>query len=156
MLRALWGPGTKGYSGEGVELPETTLYPRPVGRLPIVVGGRGPRVLALAARWGDACNVPPSHVDRARAVMGDKPVTVLDVPVVGRDREHTAQLVERLRGRASAGAYARQHNAGAPAEHVARYRELVDRGVSTVFVAPADLAGPDEVERFAPVIAAFR
>jgi len=76
--------------------------------------------------------------------------------VLGRDREHAAQLVERLRGRTSATAYARQHNAGTAAEHVARYRDLAEQGVTTVFVAPADLAGPDEVERFAPIVAAFR
>jgi alkanesulfonate monooxygenase SsuD/methylene tetrahydromethanopterin reductase-like flavin-dependent oxidoreductase (luciferase family)/predicted kinase len=155
MLRALWSPGTKPYRGESLDLPETTLYPRPVGPLPIVVGGRGPRLLALAARLGDACNVPASHVEQARAVMGDKPVTVLDVPVLGRDREHTAQLVERLRGRTFTAAYARQHHAGAAADHVARYRDLAERGVSSVFVAPADLGGADEVQRFAPVIAAF-
>jgi hypothetical protein len=88
--------------------------------------------------------------------MGDKPVTVLDLPVLGRDREHAAQLVERLRGRTSAAAYARQHSAGTQADHIARYRDLADQGVSTVFVAPTDFAGPDEVERFAPVLAAFR
>jgi hypothetical protein len=87
--------------------------------------------------------------------MGDKPVTVLDLPLLGRDREHTAQLVERLRGRTAAAAYARRHSAGTVDEHVARYRELAAQGVSAVFVAPPDLAGPDEVSRFAPVISAF-
>ena len=28
-MRALWAPGTKAYSGDGVTLPETTCYPRP-------------------------------------------------------------------------------------------------------------------------------
>ena len=88
--------------------------------------------------------------------MGDKPVTVLDLPVLGRDREHTAALVERLRGRSTATAYAGAHHAGTAADHVQRYRELARAGVSTVFVAPADFAGPDEVARFAPVIAAAR
>ena len=156
MLHALWRPGTKAYRSDSVELPETTLYPRPVGPLPVVVGGRGARVLALAAEFGAACNVPVPHVAKAREAMGDKPVTVLDVPVLGRDREHAAQLVERLRGRTAAGAYARRHNAAPPAEHIARYRDLAAQGVSTVFVAPADLAGPDEVARFTSVLDAFR
>lgn len=37
--RALWSTGTKPYAGRRVDLPETTCYPRPVGRLPIIVGG---------------------------------------------------------------------------------------------------------------------
>ena len=60
-MRALWAPGTKAYDGELVALPETTCYPRPQGALPIIVGGRGRRLLEVAARLGDACNVPPAY-----------------------------------------------------------------------------------------------
>ena len=45
-MRALWAPGTKAYAGERVSLPETTFYPRPVGDLPVLVGGAGARTLA--------------------------------------------------------------------------------------------------------------
>jgi alkanesulfonate monooxygenase SsuD/methylene tetrahydromethanopterin reductase-like flavin-dependent oxidoreductase (luciferase family) len=82
-------------------------------------------------------------------------VTVLDVPVVGRDREHAASLVETLRGRVTAAAFARRHHAGVAADHVGRYRLLAERGVSTVFVSLPDLAGPGDLSRFAPVVAAF-
>jgi hypothetical protein len=80
---------------------------------------------------------------------------VLDIPVVGSDREQVGSMVERLRGRTTAAAFARRHHAGLPADHVGRYRLLADRGVSTVFVALPGLAGPDDVLRLAPVIAAF-
>ena len=40
-MRALWAPGTKAYDGERVSLPETTCYPRPVGDIPVIVGGSG-------------------------------------------------------------------------------------------------------------------
>jgi alkanesulfonate monooxygenase SsuD/methylene tetrahydromethanopterin reductase-like flavin-dependent oxidoreductase (luciferase family)/predicted kinase len=154
IMRALWAPGTKAAAG----LPETTAYPRPVGPLPVIVGARGERMLRLAARCADACNVPadPAHVERAVQAMDGKRVTVLDVPVCGADRDDVARLVERLRGRTPAPAYARAHHAGAVPEHVTRYRELADTGVSTVFVALPDLAGPEQIERFAQVIAAFR
>ena len=168
-MRALWRPGTAAYSGQWVELPETTCYPRPVGPVPVIVGGRGARLLGIAARLGDACNLPSDRtvlepgIARVRAACADAgrdpaevAITVLDVPVVGRDREHVALLVERLRGRKAAAAYARQHHAGLVADHVARYRELSGLGVSTVFVALPDLAGPDDVERLAPVVAALR
>jgi hypothetical protein len=82
-------------------------------------------------------------------------VTVLDVPVVGRDREHAAATVEALRGRTSAATFARRHHAGVAADHVGRYRQLAELGVSTVFVSLPDLAGPDDVSRLAPVVSAF-
>ena len=72
-------------------------------------------------------------------------VTVLDLPVVGRDRDDVWERVERLRGRTAAATYARRHHAGTPAEHRERYARLAEQGVSTVFVALPDLARPEDV-----------
>jgi len=167
-LRALWQAGTKEYSGDHVRLPETTCYPRPVSDIPVIVGGSGDRTLQIAARLGDGCNLPSdpatldarlatllAHCQRAGRDPADVAITVLDVPVIGRDRDHVAALVETLRGRISAAAFARQHHAGVVADHIGRYRLLAERGVSTVFVSLPDLAGPDDLSRVAPVVRAF-
>jgi alkanesulfonate monooxygenase SsuD/methylene tetrahydromethanopterin reductase-like flavin-dependent oxidoreductase (luciferase family) len=168
-LRALWQPGTREYAGDRVQLPETTCYPRPAGPIPVIVGGSGEkRTLRIAARLGDGCNLPSdlATLDRKLAVLrshclqagrdpADVLVTVLDIPVIGSDREHVAALVERLRGRTAAATFARRHHAGTTDDHVGRYRLLAERGVSTVFVSLPDLAGPDDVLRLAPVLAAF-
>jgi alkanesulfonate monooxygenase SsuD/methylene tetrahydromethanopterin reductase-like flavin-dependent oxidoreductase (luciferase family)/predicted kinase len=168
-MRALWQPGTKAYRGLRVTLPETTCYPRPAAPVPIIVGGSGERrTLRIAARLGDGCNLPSDldTLDRKLAVLrshcreadrdpDEVRVTVLDIPVVGRDRAHAGSIVERLRGRTAAAAFARRHHAGLAADHVGRYRQLAERGVSTVFVSLPDLAGPDDVLRLAPVVAAF-
>ncbi len=168
-LRALWQPGTKAYNGRRVQLPETTCYPRPVSAVPIIVGGSGERrTLQIAARLADGCNLPSDLdvLDRKLAVLrshcaqaGRDPaavkITVLDIPVIGRNREHAAAIVEKLRGRSSAAVFAARHHAGLASDHIDRYRQLAGRGVSTVFVALPDLAGPDDVGRLAPVIAAL-
>jgi alkanesulfonate monooxygenase SsuD/methylene tetrahydromethanopterin reductase-like flavin-dependent oxidoreductase (luciferase family)/predicted kinase len=168
-MRALWRPGTKAVHTDHISLPETTCYPRPVGNVPIIVGGSGERrTLRIAARLGDACNLASDlhTLDHKIAVLrnhcaevGRDPaevqVTVLDVPIVGRDREHTAALVEGLRGGTPAPAFARRHHAGSTSDHIGRYRQLADRGVATVFVSLPDLAGADEVLRMAPVVSAF-
>jgi alkanesulfonate monooxygenase SsuD/methylene tetrahydromethanopterin reductase-like flavin-dependent oxidoreductase (luciferase family)/predicted kinase len=168
-LRALWRPGTREYRGERVLLPETTCYPRPVSSIPVIVGGGGEkRTLAIAARLGDGCNLPSDlatldhklaifrqHCLRAGRDPAQAEVTVLDIPVIGRDREDAASIVDRLRGRTAAAAFARRHHAGTADDHIGRYRLLADRGVKTVFVSLPDLTGPEHVLPLAPVAAAF-
>lgn len=162
-MRALWSSGTKAYAGQRVQLAETTCYPRPVSAVPIIVGGSGPRTLRVAARLGDGANVRLSDLDVALPVLQrelddagrDVELSVLDVPVVGTDREQVAGIVERLRGRTPATTFASRHHAGTVTEQIGRYRLLADRGVHQVFLALPDLTGPAEVERMAPVVRAF-
>ncbi len=167
-MRALWAAGTKAYDGAAVALPETTSYPRPVHDVPVIVGGGGERrTLRIAARLGDGCNVRLTADDetldhkvavlhRHCADVGRDPaeveVTVLDVPVIGADRDDTWERVERLRGRSAAATYARQHHAGTAADHRERWSRLAERGVGTVFAALPDLAGPDDVARLGAAV----
>ncbi len=158
-MRALWAPGTKAYAGELVSLPETTSYPRPAGRIPVIVGGNGERrTLAIAARLGDGCNLPSDldRLDRKLEVLHryldaigrpheDLEVTVLDLPVVGRDRDDVWARVERHRGRTPAATYAAIKHAGTVAQQRDRYAQLAERGVATVFVSTPGLDGPDDV-----------
>ena len=145
-----------------MSLPETTCYPRPAGQVPVIVGGSGERrTLRIAARLGDGCNLPSGPDDvldrklavlRAHCAEADRDpasllVTVLDLPVVGRDREHAAALVERLRGRTAAAAFARRHHAGTAGQHVDRYRLLAARGVR---LGVRRAAGPGRPRRRAP------
>ena len=156
-MRALWAPGTKAYSDGGVSLPETTCYPRPLAPIPVIVGGNGERrTLRIAAELGR--RVQPGHVGprvlrhkisvlRAHcADVGRDPaevaVTVLDLPVVGRDRDDVWARVERLRGRTAAAAFAARRHAGTVAEHRDRHAALAELGVSTVFLSTPDLDGP--------------
>ena len=168
-MRALWAPGTKAYAGQRVSLPETTFYPRPVGDLPILVGGSGARTLRIAGALGDACNVSSDEaqlhgrvevVRRAAEHAGRNPddvaVTVLDVAVVGRSRDDTARRVERLRGRTPAATYAARHHAGEPPAHADRYARLRELGVDAMFMALPDLTRAEDLDRCAALAATFR
>lgn len=166
-MRALWAPGTKAWQGTRVSLPETTCYPRPVRAVPVVVGGSGERrTLRIAARLGDACNLPsdPEVLTEKVAVLRDHcvevgrdpaevAVTVLDLPVVGADRDDAWNRVERLRGRTSAATYADRHHAGPASDHRERYAGLAGLGVETVFIGLPDLSSADDLERLAPMLA---
>ncbi|WP_322936309.1 LLM class flavin-dependent oxidoreductase [Nocardioides bizhenqiangii] len=167
-MRALWSPGTKAWHGTRAALPETTCYPRPVGPVPVIVGGSGERrTLRIAARLGDACNLPsdPAVLAAKTAVLhahcsdvGRDPaevaVTVLDLPVVGHDRGDAWRRVERLRGRTAAASYAARHHAAPAPAHAERYAALAEQhGVSTVFLGLPDLDSADDLERVAPLLA---
>ena len=159
-MRALWAPGTKPCDADGVTLPETTCYPRPPAPIPVILGGSGERrTLRIAARLGDACNLRTTDqadlehkisVLRAHcADVGRDPaevaVTVLDLPVVGRDRDDVWRRVEKHRGRTSVATYATKTHAGTIADHRDRYARLAATGIATVFVATRDVDGPDDV-----------
>ncbi|HET7801887.1 MAG TPA: LLM class flavin-dependent oxidoreductase, partial [Humibacillus xanthopallidus] len=166
-MKALWAPGTKPYAGQHVSLPETTCYPRPVGEVPVIVGGGGARTLRIAARLGDGCNVPSDDagLDKVAAYLDlvreagrrveDVHATVLDLPLVGRDRDDTWRRVEALRGRTTAATFAARHHAGTAAEHVERLRGLARLGISTVFVSPLDLTGAADVHALGPLATAL-
>jgi len=161
-MRALWAPGTKAYDAHGVVLPETTCYPRPAGPIPVIVGGGGERrTLRIAAQHGDACNLRadeslPHKLDVLRRHCADVSrdpaevaITVLDLPVVGRDRDDVWRRVEQHRGRAPAATYAERTHAGTVADHRERHAGLAVLGVTTVFLATPDLDGPDDVAALA-------
>lgn len=159
-MRVVWAPGTKAYSSSRVSLPETTCYPRPVGDLPVIVGGSGDRSIRIAARLGDATNLwADDHLPdriatyRAACERAERPavVTVLDTLISGPDRSSAWELVERHRGRTAAATYAARHHAGPAAAHAARFRELAGLGVRAVFVAPVGLRGPEDVAALAPL-----
>ncbi|HEY0646122.1 MAG TPA: LLM class flavin-dependent oxidoreductase [Nocardioides sp.] len=159
-MRALWAAGTKEHDAHGVTLPETTSYPRPADPIPVVVGGSGERrTLRIAAQHGDACNLRTTdeaelqrlvdvlhrHCDDVGRDRDEVAVTVLDLPVVGRDRDDVWARVERHRGRTPAATYAARTHAATVAGHRDRWARLAGLGVRTVFLATPDLDGPEDV-----------
>jgi alkanesulfonate monooxygenase SsuD/methylene tetrahydromethanopterin reductase-like flavin-dependent oxidoreductase (luciferase family)/predicted kinase len=166
VIRALWSPGTKAYDGERVSLPETTCYPRPVSDIPIIVGGGGERrTLRIVARLADGCNLSSDlaalerklavlrrHCDEVGRDPAEVAVTVLDLPVVGRDRDEVWARVEGLRGRTAAATFARTHHAGTYAEQRERYARLAAVGVQTVFLSPAHVQTPEDVLALASMV----
>ena len=172
LLPLLWGAGSPSYEGSRVKVPEAMCYPRPLqSHVPVLVGGGGERrTLRLAARYADAANVigDRATVRHKAAVLrahcqaeGRDPAAVelthLSSVLVGADDRHVAELVERLRPRGSDRARAAAAlNAGTVRDHVGRFRELAEAGVSEVMVRLADQPGSGSMEQMASVIAAFR
>jgi alkanesulfonate monooxygenase SsuD/methylene tetrahydromethanopterin reductase-like flavin-dependent oxidoreductase (luciferase family)/predicted kinase len=173
LLPLMWGPGAPAYAGRRLQVAAAASYPRPLQeRVPIVVGGSGERrTLRLVAERADGCNLRggPETV-RAKldvlrahcAAVGRDPagieVTHLSTALAAPAPDDVAALAARLRpGRTPPSRYAAAAGAATAAEHVRRFEALRAAGVETAIVRLADLGRePDAIERFAPVIAAFR
>jgi len=167
LLPLMWGPGSPAFHGRSVEAPNAVCYPRPIQeRIPIIVGGSGDRTLRLAGELADGCNLLASRIEEKLAVVqgycskaGRDPhdflITVLDVTVCGRDRNEVGRIIEHVRGNQSATGVGKRLRAGTIEEQIGRYRLLAEQGVNRVYVNLADLNGPETVERFGPVVAAF-
>ena len=92
----------------------------------------------IVAEQADGCNLPSDQavlqnkIDilhrHCKAAVGRDPatveITVLDLPVIGTDRDDVAARVERLRGRLPAAVYAARHHAATAVDHARRYLEL--------------------------------
>ncbi|CAN5911047.1 hypothetical protein BH23ACT10_BH23ACT10_37770 [soil metagenome] len=171
LLPLMWGPGTPTFDGPVLGRRVAICYPRPISEhIPILVGGGGERrTLQLVAQYADACNLmgEPDTVRHKVAVLGSHcaqvgrdpaeiDVTHLSPVLVGSDRDDVERLVEAGRGSQSPNAYAERMLPGTTDDHIGRFRELADAGVSTAIVALAGVDDAAGVERFAPVIAAFR
>lgn len=168
-LPVLWGPGGKPFRGRVLDLPDTSGYPRPLQEhVPIVLGGGGERrTLRLAAQYADVAHVLgdlPTVARKAtvlRKHCADTGRTVglghLGSALVGGDTEELDAIIERMRPRGVAAArFAATMNVGTVTDHVGRFRELADAGVTEVAVRLPDLTDADPLTRFAEVIAAFR
>jgi F420-dependent oxidoreductase-like protein len=172
LLPVMWGPGSKPFSGQVLEVPEALCYPRPLQEhVPLLVGGAGERrTLRLAAELADAANVfgdidtvrRKASVLRAHcADVGRDPdqvdLTHLTTVLVGDDDAHLAHLVETHRPRRrSAESYAAGVHAGTVDDHVERFGTLAEAGVAEVMVRVVDVADPSAVARMGRVIAAVR
>jgi alkanesulfonate monooxygenase SsuD/methylene tetrahydromethanopterin reductase-like flavin-dependent oxidoreductase (luciferase family)/predicted kinase len=169
VLPLLWGPGHPAFSGRVLSLPDTTCYPRPLGPVPIVLGGGGERrTLRLAARYADAANVLGDlpTVRRKRDVLaahcaeaGRDPIelTHLSTTLIAADDAELTSLLERLRPRQQDPArYAAAVNAGTVDDHIGRFRQLAEAGVGEVMIRLPDLTDAAALDRAAKVIAAFR
>jgi alkanesulfonate monooxygenase SsuD/methylene tetrahydromethanopterin reductase-like flavin-dependent oxidoreductase (luciferase family)/predicted kinase len=168
ILPLMWGPGRANHQGNWHSVANATSYPRPTGKIPIVVGGHGNRTIELAGKYADGLNlVGARELDRSiqllrksAEVAGRDPdsleVSVLDTPVLGLDRADVAARVEANRGRIDANAFRARHNAGIVGDHIERLGHLVGSGVGAVYVSPVGLTTSEDVAAWKPVIEAFR
>jgi F420-dependent oxidoreductase-like protein len=159
LLPLLWGKGAPAFEGHRLRVPEALGYPRPLrGRIPILVGGSGPRrTLALVARYADACNLTgePDAVRASLAVLAEH------CRDVGRDPatvEVTHLSTVRISASRPPATPARRRLSvvvGTVDDHAVRVEALRRAGVDHVIVALDDVWDDGAIERLAELITPF-
>jgi F420-dependent oxidoreductase-like protein len=171
MLPLLWGKGTPEFTGELIQSPELTCYPRPIqDPIPILIGGGGEkRTLRLVAQYADACNVfgSPERVGQKAKVLvahceevGRDPseieVTHLTNVLAATDRRNLRDRVDRLRGRNTAPeTFMERHKAGTVDDLVELFAAYHAAGAGHSIVAIPDVWEEGSIETFGEVVTAF-
>jgi alkanesulfonate monooxygenase SsuD/methylene tetrahydromethanopterin reductase-like flavin-dependent oxidoreductase (luciferase family) len=148
VLRALWSGETVDYDGSFHHLHGARQAPVPLGRIPVVIGGTGPKTLALVREYADWWNLPLTDLHRlaqARSLAGDARVSVQQlVAYVGRGADRDAVAAQAAR---RFGAIA-PPVAGTGAELVDYFGRLAGQGIERVYAWFADFAPPDTLAAF--------
>jgi alkanesulfonate monooxygenase SsuD/methylene tetrahydromethanopterin reductase-like flavin-dependent oxidoreductase (luciferase family) len=158
VIRGLWTGEPVTYDGRFFQLHEARQRPVPTGRIPIVVGGAGPRTLELVRTHADWWNLPVhrlDQLDRRRELAGDARVSVqLMVGLVPSEAERAevVELITRRFGRRPMGGTPVVGTVDEVAEH---FRDLAARGVERFYAWFTDFAPPDTLRRFGEVIEAL-
>jgi alkanesulfonate monooxygenase SsuD/methylene tetrahydromethanopterin reductase-like flavin-dependent oxidoreductase (luciferase family) len=156
VVRALWTGEAVTFEGEHFQLTGAQQQPTPLGHIPILIGGSGPKTLELVRRHADWCNLPIHQLDRlddVRATVGEDvristQHRVVWVPPGGDRAEVEATALRRF---GTTGMVV-----GEAAELVEHFRGLNALGVDRFYIWFADFAPPETLAGFGEgVIAAF-
>jgi alkanesulfonate monooxygenase SsuD/methylene tetrahydromethanopterin reductase-like flavin-dependent oxidoreductase (luciferase family) len=157
VMRALWSGEPVSYDGRFFRLHDARQRPTPTGPIPIVIGGVGPRTLALVREHADWWNVPVhslARLDEARPEAGGARVslqTMVALVPSEAEREAVTGLFTRRFGAWTLGDAAAVGTVDELAEHFARLRA---RGVERFYVWFADFAPPETLAHFGEVMEA--
>jgi len=150
VLKLLWSGERVDYDGRFRRLNGAQQLPVPTRRIPIVIGGTGPRMMDLVSRYADWWNLPSDNADRLEELRPlAKPARVSVQHVVayvpsGGDRDAIAALAQRRFGWLKSAALA----FGTGPELVEHFASWRDRGVERFYCWFTDFAEPDTLSGF--------
>lgn len=148
IMRALWAGETVDFDGEYLQLHGARQEPRPLSHVPIVIGGTGPKTLALVREYADWWNVHTGEVGRVpelRDRVGDARVSIQQMVAFVPDESERAAVTELTHRRFGPNTSA---VIGTAPELVDHYAALAAQGVERVYVWFCDFAAPDTLAAF--------
>lgn len=146
VVTALWAGETVDHDGEFHHLAGAFQAPAPTRRIPIVIGGSGPKTMALVATYADWWNLHTGLVDRVeelRPQAGTARVSIQQ-QIAFVPTEDERRTVTDLAGKR----FGPSVVVGSGSELVEHYAGLADRGVERVYAWFTDFASPETLARF--------
>jgi alkanesulfonate monooxygenase SsuD/methylene tetrahydromethanopterin reductase-like flavin-dependent oxidoreductase (luciferase family) len=157
LIEGLWSGEPVDHDGTHFTVHSPGQQPTPLGRIPVVVGGIGPRTLELTARYADWWNLPIYALDRLeelRPRVGSARVSTQHLVgwVADPSRREEVEAVSQRRYGWMRGSL----TVGDADQLVAHFGALAERGVERFYVWFTDFAPIASVEAFGEqVIARF-
>ena len=147
ITRALWAGETLDYEGEFFTLRQARQAPAPTRRIPLTIGGTGPKTLALVAEFADWWNLHVGALDKVeelRPKVGDAKVSmqhmVAYIPSESERETVTTLAMKR---------FGRSHPAiGTASELIDHFGGLRDKGVDRIYAWFCDFAAPETLAAF--------
>jgi alkanesulfonate monooxygenase SsuD/methylene tetrahydromethanopterin reductase-like flavin-dependent oxidoreductase (luciferase family) len=151
VMTALWSGEVVDYEGTYHQLAGAQQRPTPLGRIPIVIGGAGPKTLALVRDHADWWNLHVGILDKLpelRDRVGDARVSIQQMVALVPDEGSRAAVTEttmRRFGRSSP-------VIGTSGELVDHFGDLAGDGVERVYVWFCDFAPPETLAAFGDTV----
>jgi alkanesulfonate monooxygenase SsuD/methylene tetrahydromethanopterin reductase-like flavin-dependent oxidoreductase (luciferase family) len=149
VVRALWAGETVTFEGEHVQLQGASQGPGPLGTIPIVIGGSGPKTMALVRRHATWWNLPVHEIgklDALREQAGDARPSIQQMVAFVPDESSRSAVAETAARRF--GTMAGGLVAGTGTELVEHFAGLARRGIERTYVWFADFAPPETLAAF--------
>jgi alkanesulfonate monooxygenase SsuD/methylene tetrahydromethanopterin reductase-like flavin-dependent oxidoreductase (luciferase family) len=147
VMTALWAGESVDFDGEFHHLVGARQAAKPLSRIPIVIGGTGPKTLALVREFADWWNVHIGAIDRVqelRSQVGDARLSIQQMVAYVPDEASRAQVTEIALKR-----FGRSHPViGSGPELVEHYAGLQKQGIERVYTWFCDFAAPDSLAGF--------
>ncbi len=152
VLTALWAGKTVDYDGQFHHLRGASVLPLPLRKIPIVIGGAGPKTLVLVREFADWWNLDLRHLDKfngekfeqLRSQAGSARVSIQQMVALvpkGGDRKAISEVAMRRFGHSSP-------VVGTGAELVEHFGRFAGQGVERIYVWFCDFAPPETLAAF--------
>jgi alkanesulfonate monooxygenase SsuD/methylene tetrahydromethanopterin reductase-like flavin-dependent oxidoreductase (luciferase family) len=149
VVRALWAGETVTFEGEHVRLRDASQAPGPLGTIPIVIGGSGPKTMALVRRHATWWNLPVHEIGKLEALRdqaGDARPSIQQMVAFVPDESSRSAVAETAARRF--GTMAGGLVVGTGPELVEHFDALHQRGIERTYVWFTDFATPDTLSAY--------
>lgn len=153
VIQALWTGEAVSYEGKHHSLVDAQQSPAPEHKIPIVIGGAGPRTLGLVARFADWWNLPIHKLDQFEALRekagNARPSLQERVTFVPEGGDREALVETALRRFTGHG-----HAVGTADELIEHFAARAESGIERTYVWMSDFARPETLAEFGETVIA--